>query len=252
MPTNLIRSRPPIPFHDVNDRKIDEIVGTHTRKMWMNAGIPTARPRTSLSWRVRMEKRRRRLGAPAAFVETAIQTSSEGVSVRLRYLRGDAERVPEVLDALEERGHVLVGVRQPGLQEAMHLLGEARIGVTVEELCDRLRSTDDLGRLLLEGRIATGVRVIPGSDAVRVGDEEGDLCGTRAEVLEEGQRRVLVRRERRRLGGHHEPVDRGIDAELRVVLRAQRREGEEVQVVVVGLLGGLLAREGAEEVHAGL
>src|SRR6187399_550275 len=74
MPTNLIRSRPPIPFHDVNDRKIEEIVGTHTRAMWMKAGTPTARPRTSLSRRVRTEKRRRRLGAPAAFVETAMRS----------------------------------------------------------------------------------------------------------------------------------------------------------------------------------
>src|SRR3954470_5029438 len=79
------------------------------------------------------------------------QTSSEGVSVRLRCGSGDAERVPEVLDALEERGHVLIGVRQPRLQEALHLLGKARVGVTVEELVDRLRSADDLGRLLLEG-----------------------------------------------------------------------------------------------------
>src|SRR3954451_21052094 len=125
------------------------------------------------------------------------QTSCEWVSVRLRCLRADVERVPEVLDALEECGHVLVRVRQPGLQEALHLLGETRVGVTVEELRDRLRSGDDLGRLLLEGRIAARVRVLPGSDAVRVGDEEGDLCGARAEVLEERERGVLVGGERR-------------------------------------------------------
>ena len=42
-----------MPFQLVNDRATEASVGTHTRPMWMNAGMPTARARTILSWRVR-------------------------------------------------------------------------------------------------------------------------------------------------------------------------------------------------------
>ena len=114
-----------------------------------------------------------------------------------------------------------------------------------------LDAADDLGRLLLECRVSARVGVVGGRDVVRVRHQERVLGRARREVLEEGLRGVLVGGERRGLGRQHEAVDRGVDAELRSN-GAEGREGEEVEVVVVGLGGRLLTRERAEEVHPGL
>ena len=61
-----------MPFQLVNDSPTEAIVGTHTRPMWMIAGMPTARASTIRSWRVRRLNRRRGLGAAAAAGEVAM------------------------------------------------------------------------------------------------------------------------------------------------------------------------------------
>ena len=58
-----------MPFHEVNDRMIDRIVGTQTSARTMNVGTPMRKPRTILSVRVKTDRRRRRpVGAGVAAV----------------------------------------------------------------------------------------------------------------------------------------------------------------------------------------
>ena len=91
---------------------------------------------------------------------------------------------------------------------------------------------DDLGRLLLEVVVAAGVGVVGRGHAVRAGLRNIDLGrpGGRGTRGRPWRRPVSAG-----LGGHHEAVDRGVDAELGVELGAQRREREEVEVGAVAV-----------------
>src|SRR3954447_7210859 len=103
-------------------------------------------------------------------LRSATTTDARSCRLRCRWL---LQGVPEVLDLLLERRHVLVRVLEELEQERLHPVRAREVGVrvAVEELGDPLRLADDLGRLLLERRVLARVGVLRRRD---VADVRGD------------------------------------------------------------------------------
>src|SRR6202165_2582773 len=258
----------PMPDQLVMESRTEASVGPQTKMISSPSGMPTMRPRISLSWRVRtLYRRRLRLlatsvpapglsaagaGARLVLVESATTKESQ---VRLLLRR---QRIPEALHLGLEGLDVPFRAGEEGEEEALHAVGTCEVGprVAVEELGDPLSAADQLDGLQLLRCVGALVRVVRRGQVAAAGRlEHRHLLGALGEELHERLRLAEVLAYRRRLLAEHHDVDRRVDRLLGVEGGAHVRPGEEVEVVQVGLDLGrreLLRHEQAEHVHAGL
>src|SRR6185503_9682698 len=239
----------PMPFQLVNDSSTEAIAGNQTRTSTNSVGITVISVTTTRSppesLRTRFLRAETGVRGPSPGPVSG-RGAAVGWAVIARRSRRE-DRLLLALDALGEPVDVVGSLDELLQRRDHHRRREVGARVAVEELRDLLGAADELHGLLLQLAVARGVGARVDGDNRGVGLDVNALRGGRAEVAEELLGRGLVLRVRR----HHEAVDRGLDRR-RPDRGVDLGEREEVQVLLVGALGELLADEHAQHVHPGL